>query len=90
VLRAIGADPPRLSFPYNELSRRIQAICREDSPQAASIYQACAQMSRMAEDMYSEQRVIEWDDDDSLFDIIDPYFLFYLRWSSKLASLAGA
>lgn len=41
----------------------------------------------MAEDMYPSQRVIEWDDSDSLLDIIDPYFLFYLRWSGKLDSL---
>jgi hypothetical protein len=89
ILLALASDPPRLNLPYNELSRRIQNICRTDTPQAASIYQACSQMSKMAEDMYPSQRVVEWDDSDSLLDIIDPYFLFYLRWSGKLDSLVG-
>jgi hypothetical protein len=43
----------------------------------------------MALDMYPAQRVIEWDEGYSLLDIIDPYFLFYIRWSGKLASLAS-
>lgn len=89
VLLAMASDPPRLNFPYNELSSRIQRVCTGETPQAASVYQACSQMSKMAEDMYPNQRVLEWDDVDSLLDIIDPYFLFYLRWSGKLDSLSG-
>jgi hypothetical protein len=86
VLLAIAGPPPRLNFPYNELSRRIQKLCSGETPQAASIYQACSQMAKMALDMYPGQRVLEWDDDDIL-DVIDPYFLFFLRWSGKLANL---
>jgi hypothetical protein len=88
VLLAIAADPPRLNFPYNELSRRIQRTCGSETPQPASIYQVCSQMAKMALDMYPGQRVIEWDDNDSLLDIVDPYFLFYLRWSGRLAVAA--
>ena len=86
VLLAVAADPPRLSFPYNELSRRIQAVCSGETPQSASVYTACAQMAKMALAMYPDQRVLEWGDSDIL-DIVDPYFLFYLRWSGKLETL---
>lgn len=86
VLLAVAADPPRLSFPYNELSRRIQATCSAETPQSASVYQACAQMAKMALAMYPDQRVFEWGDSDIL-DVVDPYFLFYLRCSGKLDSL---
>ncbi len=86
VLLAMAADPPLLSLPYNELSRRIQRCCFGDTPQSASVYQACAQMARMAIDMYPGQRVLEWDDSNVL-DIVDPYFLFYIRWSGRLESL---
>jgi len=41
----------------------------------------------MALEMYPNQRVIEWDDDENVLDVVDPYFLFYLRWSERLASL---
>ncbi len=88
VLLAVASDPPCLSFTYNELSDRLRAVCTSELPQPASVYQACAQVSRMALDMYPSQRVIEWDDDFSILDVIDPYFLFYLRWSPRLEVLA--
>jgi hypothetical protein len=87
VLLSLAADPPRLNFHYNELSRRLQSVSSKETPQAASVYQACSQIGKMALDMYPSQRVVEWDEDDSLLDIVDPYFLFYLRWSGKLAAL---
>jgi hypothetical protein len=87
VLLAISAEPPRLIFPYNELARRIQDVCVDEAPQAASVYQACTQLAKLALDMYPGQRVVEWDEDDILH-IVDPYFLFSVRWSGKLAALA--
>lgn len=67
----------------------MQRVAQGDTPQSASIYQACLQIAKMALEMYPGQRVLEWDSDDIL-DVIDPYFLFFLRWSGKLASLAQA
>lgn len=87
VLLAIAADPPCLSMPYNALSKRIQSVCVSETPQSASIYQACSQMAKMALEMYPDQRVLEWDEDD-IVEIADPYFLFYVRWSGKLNTLA--
>lgn len=88
VLMALAADPPSLGFSYNDISQRIQRVCaKAELPQAASIYGACSQMSDIALNMYPEQRVLEWAADDSRLDIIDPYFLFYVRWSSKIAEL---
>lgn len=89
VLLAIAADPPCLSIPYNALYKRIEAACIRDTPQSASIYQACGQIARMALEMYPDQRVVEWEEDEIL-EIEDPYFLFYLRWSGKLPILARA
>lgn len=88
VLLAMAADPPCLSMPYNSLSKRIQQVCVDETPQSASIYQACSQMAKMALEMYPDQRVLEWDEDD-IVEIADPYFLFYLRWSGKLTALAA-
>lgn len=87
VLMSIATDPASLSFPYKELSERTQKVCVGDTPQTSSINQACIQICKMAEAMYPDQRVIEWDEDNYLLDVIDPYFLFYLRWSEKLHSL---
>lgn len=89
LLLALRDDPPTLSFQWNELSRRVQATCwRDPPPQAASLSTACAQISKIAKDMYPNQRVVDWEGDPvNLLSIEDPYFLFYLRWSDKLASL---
>lgn len=88
LLLALQADPPTLSFQWNEISRRVQATCRPDSPQAASLSTACAQIAKIAREMYPNQRVVDWEGDPvNLLSIEDPYFLFYLRWSDKLAGL---
>ncbi|RYH70112.1 MAG: hypothetical protein EON54_01725, partial [Alcaligenaceae bacterium] len=89
LLLAIRHDPPMLSFNWNELSRRVQRTCMGDSPQAASLSTACHQIAKMAKDLYPAQRVVDWEGDPtSLLSIEDPYFLFYLRWSDKMRSLA--
>lgn len=90
VLMAIAHDPVRLSFPYNELYNRIQAVSPYDVPQAASIYQACSQMAQIAEARSPTERIVEWDEERSVLEIVDPYLLFYLRWSTKLDSMARA
>lgn len=88
VLLSLAADPPSLSCNQKDLAVRIAGTCVSDVPSNSSIYQACGQISKLAIDMYPDQRVIEWDSDENVLDIVDPYFLFYLRWSSKLKSLA--
>ena len=85
VLLALADDPPRSGFTYSDLSQRVAHISPFETPQPASIYQVCAQIAKMALDMCPDQRVIEWDEDESILDIVDPYFLFYLRSSDQLA-----
>lgn len=90
LLLALKADPPTLSFHWNDLSRRVQAVCSPDAPQAASLSTACAQITKMAMDMYPSQHVVDWEGDPSnILSIEDPYFLFYLRWSDKLSALVA-
>lgn len=90
VLLALAESPPLLKFGHASLSARAESVCSSESPKAQSINQACSQIAKMALDMYPEQRVVEWDDDDCLLDVVDPYFLFYVRWSGRLKSLAEA
>ena len=88
LLLALKTNPPTQSHQWNDLSRRVQDICRPDAPQAASLSTACAQIAKIAKEMYPGQRVVDWEGDPvNLLSIEDPYFLFYLRWSEKLASL---
>lgn len=81
VIRAIALDPPELTFRYQNLQRRIQSLCMNEQPSGSSVTGACSHMAVIAND--SENRsVIEWDANSDVFDIRDPYLLFFLRWSN--------
>ena len=84
VLRAVADDPPRLSFPYEELLKRTAKVCVGESPVGSSVTGTCLHMSRLAEDKFPTERAVDWDEQKQVLDIPDPYLLFYLRWSGRL------
>jgi hypothetical protein len=87
VLLALAADPPSTDFPWAELSARISKVCVDTTPFGSSYREACKQMAHFALTMFATQRIIEWDAEVETLTIVDPYFLFYLRSSNKLAEL---
>ena len=84
VLKAIAADPPRLSFDYEDLLKRTAALCRGETPVGSSVTGTCLHMSRLAVEKFPSERAIDWDEQKQIVDIPDPYLLFYLRWSGRL------
>jgi hypothetical protein len=85
VLLAMKADPPRLSFRYDEMLNRISTLCEGEAPVGSSVAQALMQMDKLAGTV-QEAPVIEWDED--VLDVVEPYFLFFLRSSPYLQKLA--
>lgn len=84
VLKAMAANPPTLSFSYEELIKRLEGLCQDESPAGGSVIGTCQQMDKIAREKFPNERVIDWDDSKSILDISDPYFIFYLRWSNYL------
>jgi hypothetical protein len=84
VLKAMASDPPRLSFPYDQLLSRTASICLGESPVGSSVTGTCLHMSKLALEKFPNDRAIDWDEQKQVFDIPDPYLLFYLRWSGRL------
>jgi hypothetical protein len=84
VLSAIAADPPRLSFPYDQLLDRVRALCVGDTPVGSSVSGTCRHISQLAQEKFPGERSIDWDEQKQVLDIPDPYLLFYLRWSGRL------
>ena len=79
ILFAVSSNPPERTIRYANLQGRIAAVCPEGGPSGSSVTGACAHMSDIAND--AENRVIvEWDVDNEVLDIRDPYLLFFLRW----------
>lgn len=80
ILRAIAYDPPELTLRYPNLQKRIQVLCAADLPSGSSVTGACSHIASIANE--SENRnIIEWDVENDVFDIRDPYLLFFLRWN---------
>jgi hypothetical protein len=80
ILRAIANDPPELNLRYPDLQQRIQALCPSAQPSGSSVTGACLHIASIANE--SENRIIiEWDAENDVFDIRDPYLLFFLRWN---------
>jgi hypothetical protein len=84
VLKAVAGDPPRLSFPYEELLKRTMNVCKGEPPVGSSVTGTCLHMSKLAQEKFPNERAVDWDEQKQVFDIPDPYLLFYLRWSGRL------
>jgi len=84
ILKALAAEPPRLSFKLQELMDRVAKVCTSESPVGSSVVGTCFHMTRLAQEKFPSERAIDWDEQKQIFDIPDPYLLFYLRWSGRL------
>jgi hypothetical protein len=85
IMYAIAMDPPELSFDYDALTRRIRALVPEVPPPGASVVGSCYHLGEIAKSFPGPSgNALEWDADDQILTVPDPYLLFYLRWSDHL------
>ena len=91
MLLGLASGEPIADIPYSQLVEKTQAVCVDTHPTGQGIAAAAEQMAKAAREMYPEQRILEWDAGagNGTLSIVDPYLLFYIRNSSKLASLGG-
>lgn len=88
ALAAISLSPPAASLNWtssgDNLTKRIDKVCKDTSnkPAKEQIIRALEQMQTLAEKHMPRQPIIEWSESTGLH-ILDPYFLFHLRWSEK-------
>jgi hypothetical protein len=84
ILLALKSEPPSLSITYDAMLVRVAAVSIDGTPVGSSVSGSLAHMSQIAEKFVP--KALEWDED--VLDIIEPYFLFYLRYSPKFRALA--
>jgi hypothetical protein len=87
VLLAISQDPAEQTLRYENILARVKSLTDGVAPVGSSISEALRQMEAIAKTVAPDTEIFEWDEE--VLNIIEPYFLFYLRCSSKLATLAG-
>lgn len=79
-IESLAKDPPIVQLTFNDLYTRIDKLLipKSQRPQKRSVRDALHNLQEILnirEDIY---RVLEWKD--SIIYILDPLFLFYLRW----------
>jgi hypothetical protein len=92
VLRALAMDPPRLAIEYNDLGKRLEELCEgSEHPDGASVVRTCVALGQIAGGFAAPTGPsLEWDDQEQVLVLPDPYLLFYLRWSGILEREADA
>ena len=81
ILCAIADDPPEVSLTLQEVRHRINSMLSPGTLllRPVSISNALDQIDAILKRSDANYKVMEWKDQ-KLY-ILDPYFLFYLRWS---------
>lgn len=79
LVRAISQSPPELTLSYSRLLERVSSVCQNEHPQGSSVTGACSHMSSLA-NAAADAPLMEWDSENDVLDIRDPYLLFALRW----------
>lgn len=83
ILRAIALAPPTLHFRYSELQERIRGLCESSAPSGSSVTGSCHHVALLANEG-QPRPILEWDANEEVLNIRDPYLLFYMRWSAAL------
>lgn len=82
ILRAISATGPKLALTYEEVRSKLRELMSGEIPQSHEVGRVLVKMTEIARDKIEGEAVIEWDDDEKILHIIDPFFAFYLRWGT--------
>jgi len=95
ALAAIALSPPMSVLTWNggadNFPKRIDRVCTSthDRPAKSQVTRALEQMQALAEKHMPRQPILEWNSATGL-QILDPYFLFHLRWSEKYEQIRKA
>jgi hypothetical protein len=81
ILAAIASGEAALTFNYAAIKARVSALIDANTPEprGVDLTNALQQMDKLAAD----DRVLEFDEETETLNILDPYFLYYLRWATK-------
>ena len=83
ILHALAHLRPGLvTLEYEDLRTAIRDISAQEIPQLHEVARVLKHMSDIAATDQSSSPVIDFDEDDKLLHVTDPFFAFYLRWGN--------
>lgn len=81
VLQGLSEIKPGMErVDYEELRTKIRDISSEKPPAAHEISRVLEHMSNIASSDESSTPVLDWEKEDRILHITDPFFAYYLRW----------
>lgn len=82
VLEGLKALKPGVeSMPYELLRNNIKNVLAENPPQKNEISRVLDQIAKISYTDTSSTPVIDWQRDDDIITVTDPFFAFFLRWA---------
>lgn len=78
ILKILAQNPPHTSLEFDEIKTRIDKTVDLVKPSNKKIKDALKNLQNISKDQLSFYQVLEWKD--NRIYILDPIFLFYLRW----------
>jgi hypothetical protein len=81
VLHALAyLRPGLITLEYEDLRTAIKDVSAQGTPQLHEVARVLKHMSDIASTDQSSSPVIDFDDNEKILHITDPFFAFYLRW----------
>lgn len=83
VMAALKNLKPTETIKYDTLRTAIREISLDEPPQRGEISRILEKIAEISHTDTSSTPVIDWQKDDDLLTITDPFFAFYLRWAKE-------
>jgi hypothetical protein len=85
ILTAISSGEASLTFNYEDIKSRVRDLIDADTPEprGVDLTTALQQMNKLVTEKLEDDRILEFDEETETLNILDPYFLYYLRWAKK-------
>lgn len=84
VMEAFKHLKPNIeTIPYDMLRTNIREVIADDLPQRGEISRVLEKIAEISYSDTSSTPVIDWQKEEDILTVTDPFFAFYLRWSTN-------
>lgn len=84
IVKSIAENPPIMQLTFEDVKERIYSLISDESkkPTPQAIKESLTKLQELLHIREDIFKVLDWKDD--ILYILDPLFLFYLRWGGSL------
>jgi len=84
ILRALSHLKPGMdTIPYDQIRAAIREVLIDNIPQAHEVSRVLEKMSKIAYSDEASTPVLDWEKEEQILHVTDPFFAFYLKWGTQ-------